>query len=247
MKKKLGRTHVWLITLVSIVLGAVVVIVPACRKEPNESDRAQGGPAGPAKTQPAGTADTKDRAAQMAQTGKEPPLRLADIISSEKSWSPTLEGFAGKPAPDFTVKDLAGQEYKLSSLRGKNVMVVIWAPWCGPCRMEIPDLVELRKTIPQDQLAMLAISYLSPQNTEEMLRQFVQQNNTINYAVAAAGAEAIPAPFSSSQYIPCAFFISPEGTIKIATLGPVPLADMKALLKAKAEPTGGKAATATKS
>ena len=240
MKKKLGRTHVWLITLVSILLGAVVVIVPACRKEPNEPNRVQGGPSGPAQPQAGGTG-------HVAQTGKEPTLRLADIVSSEKSWTPTLEGFAGKPAPDFTVKDLTGQEYKLSSLRGKNVMVVIWAPWCGPCRMEIGDLSELRKTIPQDELAMLAISFLSPQNTEEMVRQYVQQNNLINYPVAAVGTEAIPAPFSSSQYIPCAFFISPEGVIKIATLGPVTLPDMKALVKAKAEATGGKAATATKS
>jgi thiol-disulfide isomerase/thioredoxin len=244
MKKKLGQTHIRLITLVSIVLGSLVVIIPACKKEPKEPPRVQNPQSG-TPTQKPGIANMKERLAQganqMVQTGKEPPLRLDDIISSEKSWSLTLSAFAGKAAPDFTVKDLAGQEHKLSGLRGKNVMVVIWAPWCGPCKMEIPDLVELRKTIPQEQLAILAISYISPQNTEEMIRQFVQQNSTINYPVAAVGIEAMPAPFNSAQYIPCTVFIGPDGTIKIATMGVVPLADMKAILKARVEATGGKA------
>jgi len=40
MNKKLGRTHVWLITLVSFVLGLLVFIVPACKKEPSSSQSA---------------------------------------------------------------------------------------------------------------------------------------------------------------------------------------------------------------
>jgi len=237
--------------VVSLVLGALVIVVPACKKEPKEPPRVQNPQSGPSKTQQPGTANMKDRiaqgAGQMVQTGKEPQLRLADIISSEKSWNPTMEAFVGKPAPDFTVKDITGQEHKLSGFRGKNVLLVIWAPWCGPCRMEIPDLVELRKSIPQDQLAILAVSYVSPRNTEEMVSQFVQQNGTINYIVAAVGPDALPAPFSEAQYIPSAFFVGPDGTIKIATVGVVPLADMRAILKARAEAIGGKATTAAKS
>jgi thiol-disulfide isomerase/thioredoxin len=236
MNKKLGRTHIWLITLVSVVLGALVLVMPACKKDSK--------PPAAQNPQP-GTANMKDRLAQSAnqaiQTGKEAPIRLSDIVSSEKSWNPTLEAFAGKPAPDFTVKDITGKDQKLSDLRGKNVMVVIWAPWCGPCRMEIPDLVELRKTIAQDQLAILAVSYISPENTEEMVRQFVQQSTqqgvAINYTVAVVNKDAMPAPFSSAEYIPSTFWIAPDGTIKITTVGAVPLADMKAILKASAVKT----------
>jgi thiol-disulfide isomerase/thioredoxin len=229
MNKKLGRTHLWLISLVSFVLGLLVFIVPACKKEPSPTQTASPGAAAP-------------KAGQAAQSGKEVPLRLSDIISLEKSWNPALEAFAGKPAPDFTVKDLSGQEFKLSAVRGKNVMVVIWAPSCGPCKMEIPDLVELRKTIGQDQLAIVAVSFTSQENSEEVVRQFVQQNGTFNYPVAAVDKDSLPAPFNASEYIPATFWIAPDGTLKLTTVGVVPLSDMKAIVKAS-----GPKAVATKS
>lgn len=65
---------------------------------------------------------------------------------------------AGKPAPDFTLKDLSGNPVALSSLRGKVVLLNFWATWCPPCRQEIPSMMLLNKTLEGKPFQMLAIS-----------------------------------------------------------------------------------------
>ena len=51
----------------------------------------------------------------------------------------------GKPAPAFALEDLSGNKVSLASYRGKAVLINFWATWCGPCRIETPWIVELRK------------------------------------------------------------------------------------------------------
>jgi thiol-disulfide isomerase/thioredoxin len=72
---------------------------------------------------------------------------------------------------DFTLKDLRGKKYTLSELRGKIVMVNFWATWCGPCRMEMPQLDQLYTHFQSQGLVVLSItdeeafkvnSYISP-------------------------------------------------------------------------------------
>ncbi len=63
-----------------------------------------------------------------------------DLKTSIESIAP-LE--IGGLAPDIALKGLDGKEIKLSSLRGKVVMIDFWASWCGPCRKENPAVVQL--------------------------------------------------------------------------------------------------------
>lgn len=50
----------------------------------------------------------------------------------------------GKPAPDFTIRTIDGRKIALADLKGKVVIINLWATWCGPCREEMPTLETLQ-------------------------------------------------------------------------------------------------------
>ena len=151
---------------------------------------------------------------------------LSDIARAARTWRPGYQTWYGKPAPDFTLTDLAGKEHKLSDYKGKNVLLIFWATWCPPCRVEIPDLIELRKTTSQDELAMLAVSNESP----ALVKSFVEQAK-MNYTILIDRG-ALPEPYSTISAIPSSFFIDRQGKIKFSTTGVVSLDEVKAILDA---------------
>ena len=63
-----------------------------------------------------------------------------------------------KLAPDFAVTDLQGRTVRLSALRGKVVVLNMWATWCAPCVEEMPSMERLWTTLQGDGFALLAVS-----------------------------------------------------------------------------------------
>jgi peroxiredoxin len=152
---------------------------------------------------------------------------LAQIIKKARTWGPAFQQWYGKPAPDFTLSDIEGNKHKLSDYKGKDVLIVLWATWCGPCLMEIPHLIELRNTVSKDDLAILAISNERP----ETVKRFVKQAK-MNYTILLDPGR-LPAPYSSVRAIPSSFFIESDGKIKLGSTGLVSLEEIKAILEAE--------------
>ena len=61
-------------------------------------------------------------------------------------------------APDFTLQSLDGKTTRLSSFRGKAVLLNFWATWCAPCRIEIPWFVELQNRYGSERLQVLGVA-----------------------------------------------------------------------------------------
>jgi len=210
------RRVFWAIILVA------VIICPSCKKQPSQSpDTNQPAPQRPA-TEPFTTSTDEST---RTDTALRPSLK--QVIAAARTWGPAFESWFGKPAPDFTLTDIASNQHKLSDYRGKDVMLIFWATWCGPCRMEIPELIQLRNTISPDKLAMLAISNEEP----ALVKTFAAQQK-INYMVFS-NQQDLPAPFNLVNAVPCSFFIDPQGKIKLATVGLLQSSDIKAVLQAE--------------
>ena len=64
----------------------------------------------------------------------------------------------GAIAPDFSQNDVNGRPVKLSSFRGKYLLIDFWASWCGPCRAENPKLVKAFRQLKGKNFAILGIS-----------------------------------------------------------------------------------------
>lgn len=77
---------------------------------------------------------------------------ISNKISSEKKLS------IGSVAPDFALSDPANKLVKLSSLRGKYVLLDFWASWCGPCRQENPNVVKVYNAYKDKGFTVLGVS-----------------------------------------------------------------------------------------
>lgn len=69
-----------------------------------------------------------------------------------------VDKMIGQKAPDFTLKDLAGNNVSLSSFKGRVVLLNFWASWCPPCRAEMPSMNKLNDLLRKRGLTILAIS-----------------------------------------------------------------------------------------
>lgn len=64
----------------------------------------------------------------------------------------------GSPAPDFRLVDLEGNAVSLSDYQGHVVLLNFWATWCGPCRVEMPAMEALYRSMHSKGLEILAVS-----------------------------------------------------------------------------------------
>ena len=77
----------------------------------------------------------------------------------------------GDPAPEFSLRTLDSRMIRLSDLQGELILVNFWATWCGPCRMEMPELEQLHRDYAKQGLRVLGINM---GESEAVVRAYVQ-------------------------------------------------------------------------
>jgi thiol-disulfide isomerase/thioredoxin len=130
--------------------------------------------------------------------------------SSEISGDPDDAKATGQVAPmHFTLKDMNGADVNLASFKGKVVLINFWATWCGPCRAEIPSLVELQDQY-RDDLMILGVSIDDP---ADKLKPYAAEFK-MNYPVLVGnGHQDMQDAFGPLYGIPVSVIVGRDGRI----------------------------------
>jgi thiol-disulfide isomerase/thioredoxin len=119
----------------------------------------------------------------------------------------------GKPAPEITAEDLEGRPFKLSDYRGKVVMLVFWASWCGPCMAAVPHERELVERYRGRPFALIGVN---GDDDKAAAARAVAQNN-ISWRSFWNGADHRASPILSAYNVrgwPTVYVIDPRGVIR---------------------------------
>ena len=112
------------------------------------------------------------------------------------------------PAPEFQLSGLDGKPISLAAARGKIVLLNFWASWCGPCRAEVPDLVELQERY-MDRLQVIGL--VVDDDDMDAIHQFVKDFG-INYPIGIAPSE-LRVQYGGIPALPTSFVLDTQGRV----------------------------------
>ena len=128
----------------------------------------------------------------------------------------------GRPAPAYQTVTASGDSVSLNALRGKAVLLNVWATWCHPCRDEIPELQRLHERYRDRGLEIVGVS-VDAAGDDEAIRAFMRRYG-MTYPVWRDPAENVSSTFLVVG-VPATFLIDRAGVLRWKKTGPIAMND----------------------
>ena len=125
-------------------------------------------------------------------------------------------GEVGSRLPDFALKDLQGNDLSSAHLRGKVLLIDIWATWCQPCKKEMPEYQKLLDRYGSRGLAVVGLKSGIMTDTEDPIR-FAKEIG-VHYPLAVASAEVVQ-KFGGIEGLPTTMIYDRQGILRDKVIG----------------------------
>jgi thiol-disulfide isomerase/thioredoxin len=149
-------------------------------------------------------------------TNNAPTNRVTNAPATNNAQPPVASIYLPQGLRDTKLQTLDGESLKLSDFSDKVLIVNIWATWCGPCRLEMPELVKMSNEYKSRGLVVLglATSY-NEHNDQAHVKEFVRTQNVPYKIIWDDGTLAAPLVqmVHGESVIPQSFVISRDGRI----------------------------------
>lgn len=116
----------------------------------------------------------------------------------------------GQPAPYFTLPTLDGDTLTMADLEGQVIVLNFWATWCAPCRVEIPDLIEMQTELEDEGVQFVGISI--DDLGIEAVRAYAKEAR-FNYPILLGDGEIANA-YGGVYALPTTILVDREGMVK---------------------------------
>ena len=147
---------------------------------------------------------------------RRPAFLLAVVVAGCSSNEPAARAEVGAEAPMYAARNMSGDSVSLALLRGKPVLLNVWATWCLPCKEEIPYLEQLHGKHAGQGLQIIGVS-IDARGDESKIDEFAREFG-MTYPIWRDPEERVNARFLAIG-VPSTYLIDRDGILRWKHLG----------------------------